>query len=118
MLTSSFLRAASLGLLAGIVLATGAAGRAAAATSPVRTVGYAVVAAGGGTSFAKHVASAERLGVGRCAVRFDTKVRGCAYAATLGGPGYASVAPPGEIGVDGLLSDPKGVFVQTRNSRG
>ena len=77
----------------------------------------AVVTATGTLSRGSGTTSAARSGEGQYQVAFDSDVKACTYAATLGDP--ADGAPPaGEIAVSSLAGNANGVLVVTRDSTG
>jgi hypothetical protein len=62
--------------------------------------------------------SAQAFGGGAYEVIFKKDVTQCAFVATIGVSYSTDVPPAGEIGVAGRFGNPRGVFVQTRNSQG
>ena len=66
----------------------------------------------------KRVTGVSEVGEGRTVVRFDRKVRGCAYIATLGATGAVGIGPLGEVSVVGEAGNVNGVRVNTRDSTG
>jgi hypothetical protein len=79
---------------------------------------FAVVNAGGQQVRARGTTSTAKTAQGHYQVIFDSDVRACAYAATIGRP--SATAPPngGEITVSSLGSNVNGVDIVTQSSAG
>ena len=78
---------------------------------------HAVVTATGTLSRGRGTTSAARSGEGQYQVGFNSDVKACTYAATLGDP-EDGAPPSGEIAVSSLAGNANGVLVVTRDSAG
>ncbi|MEV4545140.1 hypothetical protein ACIBXA_06035 [Micromonospora echinaurantiaca] len=74
---------------------------------------FAVVTADGNLVRGLGAAQATRLARGKYQVIFDQDVTAAGYVGTIGLPGSAGVAPPGQVAVAGRTGIPNGVFVST-----